>query len=293
MKTKTNSPQYPYLKSTLWERIVGFFREFFIDARILRMPFAKQGFWSYSVLFRLTRIPFLRNIMPECDPKRTDMTWLPINRDIESAGQVALPEDVLDRLIEKAKYLVLVNFCGCRTAMNCKHYSHDIGCLMMGESALAIPEKSRRVVSVEEAKAHVRKSIAAGLIPIAGKARLDNDIFMIPDRDKLLTVCFCCECCCILRYSRHMPAEVLDGLHHPVDGLSITVTDKCTGCGTCVEHCYIGAIKIENDSAVIGEMCRVCGRCSTNCPENAIKLKLGNSKAAEELVLRIDSIVEY
>jgi len=243
--------------------------------------------------FKLSRVPFLRDRLPEFDPQKSNLSWLPINQDIEGAGEIALPVEVLDRLIEKASHRVIVNFCGCRMAAGCKDYPVDIGCLMMGESALQIPAKSRREVDVEEAKAHVRRAIEAGLIPVTGKARVDNDIFLIPDEGKLLTVCLCCECCCITRFSRYAPQEVLDRMHHPVEGLSIEVTEDCIGCGACVSRCYINAIQIQDGRAEISGMCRVCGRCAMHCPQNAIRLKLDNPRAVDDVVRRIESVVSF
>jgi len=288
--TATRSRAYD---RTLWEKFVTIFREGFWDVRIIRMPGSKQFFSSFSVLFKMSRFKLFRDRMPELDPEKTNMSWLPINRNIESAGEIALPEAVLDRFIEKAKHRVIVNFCGCREAMRCKEYPSDIGCLMMGDSALEIPVKSSREVSIDEAKAHVRRGIAAGLVPIAGKARLDNDLFMIPDRGKLLTVCFCCECCCITRFTRYVPAGTLDRIHHPVEGLSMSVTDECMGCGTCAKICYLGAVTIKNKRAVIGDLCRLCGRCALNCPKGAMKLKLDNPHITEDVIRRIEASVDF
>lgn len=256
-------------------------------------PGSKQAFEFLKNYFKLSRIPFFRERIPAFDPKRSNMSWIPINKDIEGAEGVALPEEVLGRFIEKAKHRAIVRTCGCRKTMDCKDYPHDIGCLMMGESVLQIPEKMRRLVGVEEAKAHVRTAVEAGLIPITGKARIDNDLFLIPDEGKLLTVCFCCDCCCITRFSRYGTKDALEGMHHPVEGLSIEVTDACIGCGVCVSKCYLNAIELVGQKAEIRDLCRVCGRCAMHCPENAIKLKLDNPNAVQDVVHRIESVVDF
>ncbi len=278
----------------IWEeQILPVFRSAFFDKQFASLPLAGPMFNLWEHFFKLGKIPFFREHLPEFDPKLTDMRWIPINQKIEGAEEIALPEDVLFKLIEKAKHRVIVNFCGCRTACGCQHYPNDIGCLMMGESALLIPEKSRREVNIQEAKEHVVKAIATGLIPIAGKARIDNDLFMLPDKNKLLTICFCCECCCITRFTRHVPLDVLDSMIRPIEGLRIEVTDKCIGCGKCVDKCYTQAITIVDNRAVINETCRVCGRCAMNCPAKAIKLTLANPSASQEIIQRIESIVEF
>ncbi|MCP4712068.1 MAG: hypothetical protein GY869_25890 [Planctomycetes bacterium] len=163
----------------------------------------------------------------------------------------------------------------------------------MGESALLFPEQYRREVGVEEAKAHVRKALEAGLIPVTGKARPDNYMAMIPDEGKLLTVCLCCECCCVTRYTRFAPAETLDRWHKPVEGISIEVTEDCIGCGECVSKCYLDAIEVKGGEAVISDICRICGRCAGSCPEEAIKLKLDNPNAVDDVVRRIESAVDF
>ncbi len=50
--------------------------------------------------------------------------------------------------------------------------------------------------------------------------------------------------------------------------------EKCDGCGICVEECPAGAIKIENNKAVINEaLCKGCGACGALCPTEAINLR--------------------
>jgi NAD-dependent dihydropyrimidine dehydrogenase PreA subunit len=46
--------------------------------------------------------------------------------------------------------------------------------------------------------------------------------------------------------------------------------DKCTGCGTCVMDCPLGAVRLKGRQAVIGERCTECGACRRVCPEEAI-----------------------
>jgi ferredoxin len=274
-------------------RLLPVLRNALFDEKLWETRLAKPGFELIGQIFKLSQFPFFRERLPEFDPAKSNLSWIPINQDIQGAEGTVLSEEVLGRLIEKARHRVIVKSCGCRKACRCRHYPQDIGCLMMGESALKIPAKMGRVVGIDEAKAHVKKAMDAGLIPVTGKARIDNDIFMIPDEGKLLTVCLCCECCCITRYSRHVPRSVLDGMHHPVEGLSVEVTEACIGCGTCMSRCYLQAIEMRAGRATIGEMCRVCGRCAMHCPQHAIRLKLDNPRAVQDVVRRIESAVDF
>jgi len=258
--------------------------------RLRRFP---QVFDLVGYYVKMANLPFIGERLPEFDPKENNFSWIPINQDIQGAEQIALPEEVLDRLIDKAKHRVIVNACSCRIAMDCKDYPNEIGCLFMGESALVIPATHREEVTPKKAKAHARKAIKAGLVPVAGKARIDSTGLMIKDEGKLLTVCFCCECCCLTRLFRYLTPEIMKGIQHPVEGLTVEVTDDCIGCGICVDKCYINAMEMKNGQAVTGDMCTFCGRCATHCPEKAIKLKLDNPNAVDDVVRRIESVINF
>ncbi|MHB8859998.1 MAG: DUF362 domain-containing protein, partial [Thermoleophilia bacterium] len=239
------------------------------------------------------KVPFLARLHPWTDRKRTDMRWLPINQDIQMPENTPLPLEVLDRIIEQASHRAVFDSCGCRDWFSCEGYPHDIGCLLMGDSALeARPGRSRQV-GVEEAKAHARRALEAGLVPIIGKARVDNYLFDIKDHGRMLTVCFCCECCCVTRYVRHAPQKYLDELFPHLEGISIEVSDECDGCGRCAKVCYMDAIRIKDKRAVIGEACRACGRCASACKKQAIKIRIDDPDFVDKTIERIRSYVKF
>ena len=145
----------------------------------------------------------------------------------------------------------------------------------------------------EQALAHARRAVGLGLVPMTGKVRVDNSLFFVKDEKKLLTVCFCCHCCCMMGYLKHTPAEHLDQVITPVEGLVIEVTDACTGCGTCVETCIFEAISIKDGKAVHSAQCRGCGRCERYCPNGAITITLTNLDFKQEVKKRISSHVSF
>ncbi len=57
----------------------------------------------------------------------------------------------------------------------------------------------------EQAHAHVERAVEVGLVPMTGKVRVDNFIFLTPDEQKLLSVCFCCHCCSMMTSFKHIP----------------------------------------------------------------------------------------
>ena len=52
--------------------------------------------------------------------------------------------------------------------------------------------------------------------------------------------------------------------------------EKCSGCGTCVNHCAVDVIRLDEEikKAVVKypEECMLCGYCELDCPEKAIFL---------------------
>lgn len=240
----------------------------------------------------LMRLPGIER-HPWFRPEASDMRWLPINQDIVMPAGLHLPYEILDRLIEEASHRVIIEYCGCREGFRCAKYPADLGCLMLGDSALEIKNYPTREVGVEEAKNHARRAIELGLIPAAGKTRVDNTIYRIKDVGRLLTVCFCCDCCCLTRFAHTGPLDLVEATFTRLDGITVTVTDRCQGCGKCREGCYVRAITIRDGQAVLDERCRACGRCASGCPFGAIEIRLEDPEFFEKTIERIRSYVKY
>ena len=51
-------------------------------------------------------------------------------------------------------------------------------------------------------------------------------------------------------------------------------SEKCTGCGSCVEHCPNEVLALKNDKADVinPDECMDCGVCVDNCSFDAITL---------------------
>jgi NAD-dependent dihydropyrimidine dehydrogenase PreA subunit len=54
-------------------------------------------------------------------------------------------------------------------------------------------------------------------------------------------------------------------------------TEKCNGCGMCVNVCPHAVLSIQGRRAAITDKgaCMECGACAINCPVNAIKVRTG------------------
>ncbi len=244
-------------------------------------------------LLQATALPGVRKVHPWVRPDKTSMRWLPINADIEMPEGTPLPLELLNRLIEEASRRVLFNYCGCRKSCSCRDYPVELGCLLMGDSALEAVGRAGHEVGVEEAKARAAEAVAAGLVPIVGKARLDNFFFGVKDRGRMITTCFCCPCCCVTRFLRWLPSEVVEPIFPRLEGVSLHVNEACRGCGKCAEQCYMGAISIEDGRAVIGERCRACGRCASACPQHAVTIAIDDPDFAEKAYRQIRAHVKH
>lgn len=240
------------------------------------------------------KIPLIRKNIPWAKPEYSNMYMIPVNRSLGQLGDTIVPEEIVARLIEKSSHRVIVQFCGCRWANQCKNYPIDIGCLMMGEDSRGIESKVALSVTKEEAHAHLKRAVSAGLAPFVGKARVDNAIFGVPDTGRLVSVCFCDECCCLTRWASSMPGPERNQIMHRLDGLTIEVDkDECTGCGTCIDKCFMKFIKIVDGTARIPEeLCLGCGRCVIACPNNAIKVRLDNPEFIDQAVKNIEDYVK-
>ena len=55
------------------------------------------------------------------------------------------------------------------------------------------------------------------------------------------------------------------------DGSVIFKRELCTGCGSCVNACLIGAISLDSDDRAV--KCKHCGACIAFCPHEVLELE--------------------
>ena len=260
----------------------------------------KKGFPLRSVFSRFTRVPLLGRALDYMMFEGDDIIYLPkddsitinVNQPIERHGDTVVPSDVIKHFIEETDYHVVMNWCICRSLSSCKDHPIDIGCLFLGEAATRIDPNLSRRVTKEEAFEHVEKAREAGLVHLIGRNKLDKVWLNVGPGEKLLTICNCCPCCCLWKVLPFISPSIGSKVQR-MPGISVTVTEKCVGCGTCAENiCFVNAISIEEGLAVIGSGCRGCGRCVDVCPQGAIEMKMEKTENVVEAISRISKLVD-
>jgi ferredoxin len=245
---------------------------------------------------KLTKIPPIRKLSDRMLFDKTNLTILPkdtvikINKPIPPSDTIVLPSQVVEYFIRRSTYRFIMSFCICRDALHCVNYPATLGCLFLGEAARDIPPAFGRAATIEEALTHVQRCRAAGLVHLVGRDKIDETWLGIRQGEKLMTICNCCHCCCLWKMLPDLDPQISAKVRR-MPGVVVSVTDGCTGCGWCVETCFVHAIHLTNGHAVIGDQCRGCGRCVDRCPRHAVRLTITDKRFGEHTIDRIESVV--
>jgi ferredoxin len=247
-------------------------------------------FWPLSKLAnRIGNQPVIGYLVrPLFSANENESIILPVREAVRSEESVVLPRAILEPLVRKADARVVLHRCICRHAEKCTNYPEQIGCLFLGEGATRIHPSMGRPVDTETALAHAREAMDRGLVPLVVHATFDAVALGIPYR-RMLAVCFCCDCCCTIRHGLRLGPHAFWDTVVRVPGLTVEVDESCIGCETCVDVCYVKAIKVEYGHARIDDRCKGCGRCVEACPVGAISLRLHKDvDYVEEFMRRVE-----
>lgn len=272
-----------------------------ISVRIIKLTFNTRFFLARTC----KRIPPLAKIVDKLlfegddiqvlprdnSIKSTNNTEIKINAGIEVPKDIVLPSEVLKEMIRKSRYHFLMDSCICRVSNDCKDYPHEPGCLFLGRGSKRISTKLGRVVSKEEALEYVDKCQEAGLVNIIGRNKIDSVWLNTGPKEELLSICSCCQCCCLWKMTPELPKNLGRSIS-PMVGVQINFNENiCSGCGKCANVCFINAITVLDGKARIDmERCRICGRCAEICSKGAVRVEIADD-AIEHSIKRIEPLV--
>ncbi|MFO7940182.1 MAG: FAD-dependent oxidoreductase [Bacteroidales bacterium] len=163
------------------------------------------------------------------------MRVIPIEQSIDGETRTASYEEVSKYLNENT--IFSVSDCACRTSREamgegCGHLKEDI-CIQLGHAAEYYIKTGRgKEITREEAFEIIKKAEDNGLM------------HSIPNTDgpgKTHAICNCCGCGCFAMRLSNMwvnPDMMRSNYVSEVD------TEKCVGCGECVENCPTNALKL-------------------------------------------------
>jgi ferredoxin len=267
----------------------------------------KKSFASRFLLAKLTHVPGFRHIidkllfeddlifyLPNQDVIEKSITKnIKVGKTIPKQDDIVIPTQIIDKFIEEAEQLWVMDFCLCRESTKCENYSSKLGCLFMGEAVLQIDPTYGKLVSKKEAKAHIKRCQEAGLIQLIGRNKLDKQWLDVKPGHKLLTICNCCECCCLWKMLPDLDMKISRNFMK-MPGLNVRINDECIGCGDCTQGiCFVDAITLQGEKAVIDEeTCRACGRCISICKQEAIQMIIQNPDFIKESLEKISSAVD-
>jgi len=249
-------------------------------------------------LARYSRLPVIGKLIDWYLFRGNKLYFLPqdrvidINQSIETPSNTVLPSQIVEFFIRKAKYRWIMNRCVCRDGNQCQDYPIDLGCIFLGEATTQIHPELGKQVSVDEALKHLDRCREAGLIQMIGRDRLDAVVLGIGPGEKLMTICNCCQCCCLWRIIPIADDRIASKVMK-VPGVTVTVNEGCDGCEICTENvCFVDAVYMAQGRATITEECRGCGRCIEACPNGSIELVIENPEFVSAAIENLSSLVD-
>lgn len=234
-------------------QVVGVFGPGLLETGLwgnIRFPFTVElGKAMYEVI---------QEYWPESRVGKVSFPYAPI-----WAGMAALPEDVLpsENLAEAIKEAGhwSVSFCPCRLS----HWISDPGnhCEHMLETCIQTGDLSRwsvkhgmaRELTCQEAIELLRKFNEDGLV-----SSLNINSF----------ICNCCQDCCLNFIGYAKGANIF----LPSPFVAQVAGEECIACGTCLQRCPAGAIRVDSFAIIDQSHCLGCGVCVPSCGVDAVRL---------------------
>ncbi len=141
-----------------------------------------------------------------------------------------------------------IESCAAANLMYNGRYACTYGCLGLGDCVRACPNNALRIVN---GIAVVNPRLCSGCGICTGTCP-NHLARLMPDTNKVVNTCSNTEKGAVAR---------------------LQCSNACIGCKLCERNCPEGAIKVENNLAVIDyDKCSNCGKCASVCPINCLKI---------------------
>ena len=252
----------------------------------------------------ISKIPMFRKILEEGGGGDNNYgVYVPINQSLGNYENQIIPLKIFKHFIDKASHIVMEDLCGCRLIKECEHHDVSLGCMHLGSDLINIDLEDLerdlpqnipgRIATKEEALERVQLAYDNGLIPLLGRSRREANVTGVTDTGKIMSMCFCCSCCCVNGNLMKYGSPSLSSLHR-IDGLKVEVDeDTCVGCEECMQVCvFKGMEMIDGKAHVNQEYCLGCGRCEDTCPNGAISFDFEDSTYVDELIEVLESYAD-
>jgi electron transport complex protein RnfB len=195
--------------------------------------------------------------------KTPHLRTLPINKDLVSKWPVATYDDAASIIRSKDRIAVAPCLCRMAVRMYGKGCDHSLETCMQFDSFADyyVDNSMGRYISKDEALAILEQNEKEGLVIQTANSK------------EVEAMCACCSCCCGMLISLKLfpaPAREVKSNYYCISDETI-----CSGCGTCIKRCPVGAIKLKDEKLCqIQKRCIGCGLCVSTCPTSSRSLML-------------------
>ncbi|MBN2863572.1 MAG: 4Fe-4S binding protein [Bacteroidales bacterium] len=226
------------------------------------------GFWEQQV-YSLT--PDLVRDFEEYLPEFVNLdTWqkvpqlrvIPVNKSISVVDTILPYEQVFELINEYSEFTVFDCICRKEQRILGKGCNKPLeSCLNFGPPTERNRRLNRgRIIGRSEVIDILYNAEKAGLVLQTGNAR------------NTLYICTCCGCCGgvlrSLKRDSRPASRVSSPFRVKLD------SDKCSGCGTCLDRCQMDALSLNDGKAVVNtDRCIGCGLCVSTCSTGAMTLQ--------------------
>lgn len=261
-----------------------------------RVVKAFLSLWPFThMVKRLSPYPPFRQLFaPLLKEDIFQVTFIPVAENIPTPQSIAIPHQALSELIKASSHHFIHDGCICRNREGCENYPRDLGCIFLGEAAARLHPSIGHRAGVEECLEHLDRASRTGLVGMVGRIWFDaTTLGVLRDFEHFLVVCFCCDCCCLVRSDLKAAGPGFKEAIKRLQAVEVKVTDACRGCGTCARICFIGAASLRDGRSHIDpDLCKACGRCSLACPHGAIEVRFDREDAVfRELLSRVRPVI--